>query len=317
MDIRPAGPDTQTNRSRCLRITERCADLLVSIHQVVAESGEDVHTELKAPLERIEQSFSQFDRFLKEQAGLPFLTRYPKKDDILNEINEQDESIRDCMFLFHTGFLARILQLQLEQKAVIPNEPLLLSPVNSNMDPSGKNDQLEPLVDIPIFQCEPEDIMQNDDVSSLSEKLRQVQETENEVDHARDIEDLGHVLHLALNAPNHLAVTRILQIHKPDMPAAIMVLLRELERQQQEQPRNPPGGSPSPRIRALTWPLDGVPARQVALLHRQFMEHELEALKRTTRGYGLSTDAGSPSLLSGSAAAQEKSRFIRRRNLIR
>ncbi|KAJ7673989.1 hypothetical protein DFH06DRAFT_1036082 [Mycena polygramma] len=287
----------QTNRSRCLRITERCADLLVSIHQVVSESGEEVHHELKAPLDRIEQSFSGFNRFLEEQAALSFLARYLKKDDILNEINEQDASIRDCMFLFHTGFLARILQLQLEQKPPTTNAPLLLSPVDSDTAPSDHNAQLEPL-DLPIFQSEPEDTTQKDDVSSLSEKLRQVQETENEVDRARDIKDLGLVLRLALSAPNHLAMARILQIPKRDMPTAIILLLREIENEQ-EQPRNPAGGSPSPRIRALTWPLDGDPARQVALLHRQFMESELEALKRTTRDCSMPIVPESPSLLTG------------------
>ncbi|KAJ6526803.1 hypothetical protein B0H19DRAFT_1243493 [Mycena capillaripes] len=291
----------QTNRSRCLRVTERCADLLVAIHQVVSESGDEVYHELKGPLERIEGSFQEFDRFLKGQAALSFFTRYLKKDDILREIQDHDQAIHDCMFLFHTETLARILQLQLDQKPKPPPQPaaLLFGPAVSDPHPSGHNDHLE-AIDLPVvsFREEPEDTTK-DDVSSLSEKLRQVQATENDVDRARDIEDLGHVLHMALNAPNHYAVTRILQISKPDMPAAILVLLRELERQQQEHPTSPAGGSPSPRIRALTWPLDGVPARQVALLHRQFLEYELNALKRTTRDYGLSPDLGSPSLLSG------------------
>jgi hypothetical protein len=241
------------------------------------------------------------------------LTRYLKKDDILNEITGYDESIRDCMFLFQvicfifhthdtygpfkTGIQARILQLMLKPSTQ-QTTALLLAPVEANPPLPELEDHLEAL-DLAIFTVDPEDAALKDDVSSLSEKLRQVQETENEVDRARDIEDLGRVLHLALNAPSHLAVTRILQISKPDMPAAIMVLLRELEMQQQERPNSPASTSPSPRIRALTWPLDGVPARQVALLHRQFMEYELEALKRTVRDYGVSSDAGSPSLLSG------------------
>ncbi|KAJ7042252.1 hypothetical protein C8F04DRAFT_1176409 [Mycena alexandri] len=282
----------QTNRSSCLRVTERCADLLLAINEVMADSGDEVTQELQKPLERIERSFQGFSGFLKGQAELSFFTRYLKKDDILRQIQDHDKSIRDCMFLFHTAIQAKVLQHVL--KPSTQKTELLMAPVETYAPASSHNEILDAL-DLAI-SVEPIDATTQDDVSSLSERLRQVQETENEADRARDIEDLGRVLHLALEAPSHLAVTRILQISKPDMPIAIMVLLRELERQQEKH--KSPAGSPSPRIRSLTWPLDGIPARQVVLLHRQFMEFGLEALKKTTWDSGLAIP-GSPSILSG------------------
>ncbi|KAJ7779612.1 hypothetical protein B0H16DRAFT_723142 [Mycena metata] len=285
----------QTNRSSCLRVTERCADLLLAINEVIADSGDEVTQELQKPLERIERSFQGFSVFLKGQAELSFFTRYLKKDDILREIQDHDKSIRDCMFLFQTAIQAKVLQHVL--KPSTQKGELLLAPVEPSYAPASGQSRTLDALDLPI-SSEPMDVVESikDDVSSLSEKLRQVQETENQADRARDIEDLGRVLHLALEAPSHLAVTRILQISKPDMPIAIMVLLRELERQQEKH--KSPAGSPSPRIRSLTWPLDGIPGRQVALLHRQFMEFELEALKKTTWDYALAVP-GTPSILSG------------------
>ncbi|KAJ7171285.1 hypothetical protein C8R46DRAFT_1032922 [Mycena filopes] len=295
----------QTNRSSCLRVTERCADLLLAINEVMAESGEDVTQELQKPLKKIERSFLGFSTFLNGQAELSFFTRYLKKDEILREIQDHDKSIGDCLFLFNAAMQAKVLQRVLLIKPSTQKSDLLLSSVETHAP--GQNETLDAL-DLAI-SFEPVDtVVKDDDVSSLSEKLRQVQETENQADRLRDIEDLGRVLHLALEAPSHLAVTRILQISKPDMPVAIMVLLRELERQQEQ--RRSPSGSPSPRIRSLTWPLDGVPARQVALLHRQFMEFELEALKRTTWDNGLPIP-DSPSILSGNFRRVEGSTEIR------
>lgn len=52
------------------------------------------------------RSFQDFDRFLKGQAALSFLTRYLKKDDILREIQDHDQAIHDCMYLFHVSYFA-------------------------------------------------------------------------------------------------------------------------------------------------------------------------------------------------------------------
>ncbi|KAJ6456099.1 hypothetical protein C8R45DRAFT_581332 [Mycena sanguinolenta] len=45
----------ESNRSACLRLTDRCATLLILIHDAVSASGDDVAHELQAPLEKLEQ----------------------------------------------------------------------------------------------------------------------------------------------------------------------------------------------------------------------------------------------------------------------
>ena len=43
----------QTNRMACLRLTERCADILVSVHAEVHEGGDKVSEELRLPLSKL------------------------------------------------------------------------------------------------------------------------------------------------------------------------------------------------------------------------------------------------------------------------
>ncbi|KAJ7193623.1 hypothetical protein GGX14DRAFT_588248 [Mycena pura] len=287
----------KTNRSACLRLTDRCASLLISIQEEVARSGDAVADELKAPLEKLEQfssvllrSFSDIERFFQDQAEWSFIHLYVKRDDILRDIVRHNESVNDCITLFHMGVNLRNLAFtkRILEQLVTPQQVSLLFAQDETNPPS-------PLI---IDEADPEDLrlrnfpaggssetLQDDDLSSLSDKLLHMQQIENEADRARDIDELRHVLRSALDAPDNRTVSRILQIPSPDMPAPTLMtaLLRELERQQHELPTSTGGSSPSPRIRTLTWPVDGTPARQVALLDRQFVEVALDVLKRATQ----------------------------------
>ncbi|KAJ7213283.1 hypothetical protein C8J57DRAFT_289532 [Mycena rebaudengoi] len=281
----------QTNRSACLRLTDRCASLLISIQEEVARSGDAVADELKAPLERLEQSFLDIEKFFQDLVEWSFIHLYLKRDDILRDIVRHNESVNDCITLFHMGVNLRNMAFakRILEQLVTPQQVSLLFAQDETNPPSPLPiDETDPedlhLTNFPA-DGSPETLQGEDDLSSLSDKLLHIQQIENEADRARDIDDLRHVLRSALNAPDNRTVTRILQIPSPDMPAPTLMtaLLRELERQQHEQPASPGTSSPSPRIRTLTWPVDGIPARQVALLDRQFVEVALEALKRATQ----------------------------------
>jgi hypothetical protein len=45
----------QINVYGCLRLTERCADILISIRQEVREAGNQVGRELAAPIAKLEE----------------------------------------------------------------------------------------------------------------------------------------------------------------------------------------------------------------------------------------------------------------------
>jgi hypothetical protein len=44
------------NRLQCLRLTERCAEILLSIRQEVHDSGDDVGIELAVPYQKLLES---------------------------------------------------------------------------------------------------------------------------------------------------------------------------------------------------------------------------------------------------------------------
>jgi hypothetical protein len=43
----------QLNRLACLRLTERCADILISVREEIAEAGDEVGEELKRPISKL------------------------------------------------------------------------------------------------------------------------------------------------------------------------------------------------------------------------------------------------------------------------
>ena len=55
LPLRPAPSDhlLQVNRLACLRLTERCATILISIREEIAEAGDEVGLELQPPLDRL------------------------------------------------------------------------------------------------------------------------------------------------------------------------------------------------------------------------------------------------------------------------
>ena len=46
------------NRLACLRLTERCADILISVREEIAEAGDDVGEELRTPLAKLVECVS-------------------------------------------------------------------------------------------------------------------------------------------------------------------------------------------------------------------------------------------------------------------
>ena len=47
------------NRLSCLRLTERCADILLSVREEIFEAGDEVGYELAAPISKLEEYVSE------------------------------------------------------------------------------------------------------------------------------------------------------------------------------------------------------------------------------------------------------------------
>lgn len=105
------------NRLACLRLAERCANLLLSVVQEVHEVGDKVEKEMTEPLEKLVayvlplyitirvahrccRTFTQVRDFLLKQAHRPFLKRYLKREETVREIAGCDTSLTDALSMF-------------------------------------------------------------------------------------------------------------------------------------------------------------------------------------------------------------------------
>ena len=107
------------NRLSCLRLTERCADILISIREEIFDAGDILGQELAAPIVKLEEyvllhsisirpnfshlitrSFEAVHHFLLKQSSRPFLKRYLRRDQTLRDIAACDTSLRDALALF-------------------------------------------------------------------------------------------------------------------------------------------------------------------------------------------------------------------------
>ncbi|KAJ3509359.1 hypothetical protein NLJ89_g5260 [Agrocybe chaxingu] len=110
LNIWDAAQQVDMNRLGCLRLTERCADILISIREEVYEAGDVLGEELAAPVAKLEESYIQVLRFMQKQTNRPWLKRYLKRDEILRDIAGCDSSLRDALALFNTKIQIRILK---------------------------------------------------------------------------------------------------------------------------------------------------------------------------------------------------------------
>ncbi|KAK7024978.1 kinase domain-containing protein [Favolaschia claudopus] len=286
--------EVRSNRSACLRLTDRCANLLISIRDEMARHGDGVAHQLREPLGKLEESFKDVDLFLKEQVKWTFMHRFIRREEIRDDILRLNDVVNDCIeaFRMSADFSHMAVSLRMErilEQLVEPAQASMLLAQDEMNPPSPIRDSdVEVLENLPLKNLPPFGTSDNSGEDSdatradkLRERFHEIQQAENADDRARDVEDLHRTIKSVLEAPDHRAVTHVLQIPCSDMSIPVMMtaLLRHLERQQSERAPAQSSSSPSPRIRTLTWPVDGIPARQVELLDRQFVELALEALK--------------------------------------
>ena len=104
------------NRTACLRLTERCADILISVREEIRDAGDIIDDDLAAPVSKLIEyvcplstgtliillasSFSLVYSLIHRLNHRPFIKRYLKRDDILRQISECDKSLTDALGMF-------------------------------------------------------------------------------------------------------------------------------------------------------------------------------------------------------------------------
>ncbi|KAF9555212.1 hypothetical protein CPC08DRAFT_139849 [Agrocybe pediades] len=110
LDIWDAAQNVDMNRLGCLRLTERCADILIAVREEIHEAGDEVGEELADPIAKLEHAFMHIYRFMLKQNNRPWLKRYLKRDEILRDIAGCDSMLRDALSIFGVSIQIRTLK---------------------------------------------------------------------------------------------------------------------------------------------------------------------------------------------------------------
>ncbi|KAF8889717.1 hypothetical protein CPB85DRAFT_1333584 [Mucidula mucida] len=115
------------NRSACLRLTERCADILLAVRQEIKDAGDQVGEELKLPITTLGHAFESVRDFLIKEADRPFLKRYLRREENRREIAGCDHLLHEALGMFSISIQIRILKQvqQAEQRTRRDTQVLL------------------------------------------------------------------------------------------------------------------------------------------------------------------------------------------------
>ncbi|KAF8268212.1 kinase-like domain-containing protein, partial [Lactarius quietus] len=246
----------ESNRLASLRLTERCADILISVRGEIADAGDTIADELLAPIEKLVKAFGEVRGCLNKQGQRPFLKRYLGRDDILSSISDCDTALDDAREMFGLSIQIRTLKLvkatELQQKET---HNLLESLTH-----------VSPSVPSAALQSSPTD------TENVRDALLALRAAQNARDRAYDMADLRQIMRTALASNDDVAMIEVLQIARSEMPEAIKTLEHAVE----------DDAAPDP---------GSTGARRTDTLDREFIVTGIDALRRLSKG----ADLGLPS----------------------
>ncbi|KAL1669009.1 hypothetical protein GGF50DRAFT_45197 [Schizophyllum commune] len=246
----------QLNRMQCLRITERCANILISVRDEVVEATQHdngIPADLEYPLRRLVDAFAQIQAFLNQQAHRPFIKRYLKRDDILRQLQGCDAALQDAVDAFGFSVQFRIYRyvrmLDADRRGRIEGaaaatvdrlleggaRPLLEGgnghPTNAlgleNTASAGSD--TTPRMDTTPTMPETATLGATAPAQPAAARLRARRARENAEDTRRDVADLRGVMRKAMEIPNDAALMRVLEVDGAEIPEAVRALQRALE----------------------------------------------------------------------------------------
>ncbi|KIP06901.1 hypothetical protein PHLGIDRAFT_106442 [Phlebiopsis gigantea 11061_1 CR5-6] len=252
------------NRLACLRLTERCANMLLAIKQEIQEADQlgaqassstpKLGSQLKELEKGLPDAFRQVHQFLERLARRPFLKRYLKRDEIQRELAACHTALNDAFDVFSLSVQIRIFEqvLQAEQQRqednsrlfeqILHTPPFQGTPLPPYQSPHTPTSQF---VSSPIseqgpvggYTAEPES---NPAVHTPSGELDSLglnlgpflsglTEWQNVHDALHDLADLRMMMRRALERNDDAEMIQLLQVKPEDAPEALKALQRALE----------------------------------------------------------------------------------------
>ncbi|KAF7353961.1 Protein kinase domain-containing protein [Mycena venus] len=285
-----------TNRLSCLRLTERCANLLLSVVQEVHEMGDKVEKEMKEPLQKLIQIFTQVRDLLIKQAHQPFLTRYLKWEQTMRDIAGCDTSLTNALSMFSLSVQIRILRQvkETEDRRDAENRALLEALRAKQQNALGITVDQEQLTPRPVLSPLP--LEREHDHTEVLPALYSIHSSQNTLDFAHDTADLRSLLRDALATSNDVEMLRVLQVGRSEMPEALKTLQRALERVgvvTTPLPPAPPGYAPRSGVPQQSATLESSASSDTSspgltmphdTLDHEFIEGGIGALQRMSKG---------------------------------
>lgn len=283
----------EMNRLASLRLTERCADILISVREEIIDAGRTVAEELHSPIAKLNEAFTDVLYFLTKMGHRPFLKRYLKRDEILFNIMSCDVALNDALGLFGLSIQIRTL------KIIQANE---LRRQRETQDLLDSLSHLPGLPPPPLPLPLPPGTLSTPpaDQHSVQKSLRALKDAQNAQDQAHDQADLRQLMRTALATNDDASMIEVLQIARSEMPEAIKTMQRTLEHVVEDgRLETDESGltlaSPSSQGHLdegglQLSPTDGS-SSSGDTLDREFIETGIDALRRLSTG----TDLGLPS----------------------
>ncbi|KAJ6587171.1 hypothetical protein DFH09DRAFT_1308232 [Mycena vulgaris] len=312
------------NRLACLRLTERCAEILLSVREEVQDAGEQVGDELAMPIEKLVSSFTRVHNFMLKQTHRPFLKRYLKREEIIRDIAGCDKALGESLGMFGISIQIRILkQVQAAElnrqsdtrallESVIRSQQLASAPAPAAVfqglgitlptDTAG----LPPSSSHKSLIAQPDELDEPLHPHAVLPTLQNLHIMQNTLDLAHDTADLRTLMRDAVSQSSDAEMIRVLQVGREEMPEALKTLQRALERvgvvNNPPSPSAPPVEAPAvpanapstlaPQSieRSITSSSSGSSAMGPSagtgrdMLDREFMESGIDALRRMSRG---------------------------------
>ncbi|KAH9008297.1 kinase-like domain-containing protein, partial [Lactarius deliciosus] len=281
----------ETNRIASLRLTERCADVLISVRGEIVNAGYTVAEELRAPIAKLVEAFGEVHHFLENLGQRPFLKRFLRRDETLSSITACDTSLNNALELFSLSIQIRTLKLVQANELQRQKETRDLFQSISHLSP-GLPPVLPPLSPATLLSSPV-------DPESVRKTLHALRAAENVQDRAHDVADLRQLMQTALATNDDVAMIEVLQIARSEMPEAIKTLQRALERVVEDEQLDaesatarllPPSSQQD--ARKGTGPSvdpgsTGAGRHSAVTLDREFIETGIGALRRLSKGTDL------------------------------
>ena len=247
--------------------------------------------------------------FLQKQLHYPFLKRFLKRDEILEQIQTCHEALDNSIGMFNLSIQVRVLrQVQESENRRAQDAELIMStllevlgargggihglpPSSSHRSLTGEQEasqeecyqEASPAEEKPPVILSPTSLPP----TQILPALRTLHSTQNTLDAQRDTADLRTLMRHALETKSDVEMMKVLQIGREEMPDAIGTLERALERfkvqaKNKDAQQDVTGGMAGER------PAVAATAKEEGLgedpLDREFVENGIDALRRMSMG---------------------------------